>query len=638
MPGDIIISQSLAEKYFPSQPLINRSLIIEDEQYVVKGVFADWPNNSHLQIEALLHEPANQAYELQDWFNLDNYSYVLVRKGVSEQQVDTYLELFTDHELKEPLKGSGIEASILAEPLPEIYFSAALIDDVRKGNRLQINLLGIGALVILLIAGLNFINLSMTQSVQRNKEFYLKKILGVDRKHFFLQMARESLLMTTLVLATTFLLIFLCKPLYVQLTGLANLEPSNWIYLSVLPVILFMFVFFANSYPVLIMSFKNLQLQKISKSGSTFKGALMVVQFMIATIILIVTFTIQKQVSFLKNKDLGFDKENIVIVDLPSDERLANKGFDFKTTILQLSAIKNASLIGGGALPGEENGKEIFTVEVGQEQVEKVFNIYRVDENYFDLLDIQLAAGRFFQENRNSDKEEAVIINQALGRSMNWQNPIGKEIYHGDKPRQVIGVVKNFHNKSLHNLIEPIVFLYDEEFPSKLLLSTHENSAEFVEPVWQKHFPETRMSISYFDQFIDSMYQSEAALIQLLRFFSFVSLTLCFMGLFAIFSFQVLLKNKEMSIRRILGAGSLQIVQSSARPFFWLIATAIGLSFPLAYWVLQMWLQDYSYRISQDPIIFAATAFVVLMLSYLIISYHTSKIIHTNPAQVLKYG
>jgi len=637
LPADIIISQSLADKYFKSEQAVNQSLIIEEKEYVVRGVFADWPKNSHLKIQALIHEQNSNAYELQDWFNLDNYSYVLFKESIAEQQVDKYLAQFTANQLKGPLEGSGIEAQIVAQPLSNIYFSQALIDDVKKGNRLQVDALAIGALVILVIAGLNFINLSMTQSVQRSKEFYLKKILGVDRKHFLLQSAMESLVMTLLVLATTALLIILFMPSYVQMTEFDTLGPvANWPLLSLLPVAIYLFIFFANSYSVFLLPFKELQLSKVSRSGSAFKGTLMVVQFMIATIILVITFTVQKQINFLKNKELGFEKENIMIVDLPAGEDLATESISFKDAILQHSAITNASLIGRGALPGEENGKEIFNVNVNDTPLEKVFNIYRVDENYFDLLDIELAEGRLFQADRISDKQDAVIINQALARSMNWEHPVGEEIYYGNKPRKVIGVVQNFHNKSLHNLIEPIVFLYNVEYASKLLVSTGENSGGFIHTIWKKHFPETSLSVGYFDQFIDSMYQNEVALMQLLTFFSFVSLSLCLMGLFAIFSFQVVLKHKEMSIRRILGAGALQIVKSSARPFFWFIAIGICLAFPLDYWALQLWLQDYSYKINQEPVIFAATAFIVLALSYIIVSYHTGKVIRTNPALVLR--
>jgi len=272
--------------------------------------------------------------------------------------------------------------------------------------------------------------------------------------------------------------------------------------------------------------------------------------------------------------------------------------------------------------------KKIYTV---------LTTIYRIDENYCKLLGIKFVYGRNFQTDRLRDKNDAVVINEALAKSLNWENPIGKTVWYGEHPRKVIGVVHNFHNKSLHNVIEPIVFIYDENYSSNLLVKTQTSNVNIIKSVWAEFFPDTPFTLTYFDQFIDAMYSKEYHLVKLIGFFSIVSLILCCMGLFAIFSLHVLQKMKEMSIRKVLGANSMNLLKSVTKSYMTITLLAIGTAIPIAWFFMNNWLNEFSFRIQLDPIIFILSTFIVLFMSCIALMYHIFSVLNINPVDSLKH-
>ncbi|WP_282162147.1 ABC transporter permease [Ulvibacterium marinum] len=637
-PNSILLSRSLAEKYFGGTEVVNKPITIGDRPYTIQGVFEDWPKNSHVNPKALLHsEGLASDYELQEWFNLEHYTYVLLDGSMDPKELDDQLAQLTTEHLKPGLEGSGVDIKFLAQPLKGLFFAPGLIDDVPKGNSKYVYALLFAGLLVLLIAGLNAINLSLTQSTQRTKEIQLKKMLGISRGQLVLQSAMESGIMTVLVLLVAGILVLAFNTTYFQYSGFQALDiTGQWLLLLGIPLITFGFGLLGTSYSGVYLSFSGNLVSTKKTSVNTFKKVLLGFQFAIASIIIIATLTINKQIDFMKNKDLGFSKEQVMIVDLPGNDDLKDKHIQFRERVKSFPTIQNASLIGGGALPGEENGKEIFQVTVEGEEVEKVFNFYRVDENFSELLELQLALGRNFEANRPSDKEDAVLINQALAQSLQWENPLDQTIYYYGKPRKVIGVVQNFHNKSLHNAIEPIVFLYDEAYATKLLVKTAMGNVGLVETAWADFFPNTPFALSHFDQFIDAQYIQEDDLAKLLGFFSLVSLGLCCMGLFAIFSLHLLQKTKELSIRKVLGANAWHLVRTTTRSYVGVAVLALGMAIPVAWYLMENWLTGFSYRISMDALVFIGAATLILGMSGLTVLYHILKSVHANPVASLQ--
>lgn len=636
-PNSIVLSKSLAKKYFNALDILGKQIMVDGDQYTVSGVFDDWPANSHLNLNALLSlQDDNTNYEAQDWFDLEQYNYVLLDPGNDQSDLNSKLEQLTNQHLNPILEGAGIDVTLHSQPLNALYFTPALIDDVPKGNPVYVNALIFAGILVLLIAGLNYINLSLTQSTQRSKEILLKKILGVSRRQLLIQSGLESFVMTLLVLLISAILIFAFDKAYFDYTGFTSINiTDNWLLLLSIFLITFFFGLLGTSYSGTYLSFSSKLLNREGGTVRIFKKGLLGFQFAIASVILIVTLTMNRQIDFMKNKDLGFSKDQVLIVNLPDDEESKNSRIQFREQIRDFASIRNASLIGGGALPGEDNGKEIFEVMINGNKTERIYNLYRIDENYAEVLNIEFASGRNFQSNRISDQNDAVIINESLAKSLNWQNPLGKKIWCYNKQREVIGVVKNFHNKSLHNIIEPIVFMLDTNYSTNLLVKGQSSDADIIRATWEGLFPNIPFSLTYFDQFIDNMYAKEQQLVHLLSFFSIVSLVLCCMGLFAVFSLYILQKTKEISIRKVLGANVINLLKSVTRSYLLIALIAIGIAIPIASFLLSGWLDGFSYKIQMTATMFILPACVVLILSFITIAYHLRKVLNVNPADSL---
>lgn len=640
-PNSVLLTRSTAEKYFNTIEVTGETIQIGDEEYSVSGVIEDWPPNSHLTVNALLNTNAGPAvFELQDWFNMDYYTYVLLDSRSDQTHLASHLDQLINDQIAPHLEGSGVSASFNAQPLTGLYFEEGLIGDLPKGNKLYINSLGIAAILILILSGFNYINLTLTQSVSRTKEISIKRTLGIQRKQLVIQFGIESLIMTMLFLGVAAILIVVFAGPYKHYTGLSatNLQFGGMV-LTGLVLISLVLGLFGNSYSGGYLTFSRVLNKTNEKlSVNRFKSILVGFQFAIATIMITAIFTMNKQISFMQHKSLGFTKEGVAVIHLPDDETMKGKFIAFKEKLLNNANIKKASLISGGALPGEENGKELFQINRGGNMVEKIYNIYGIDENYFDLLDIDFASGRDFDKNRPADTASSVIINETLARSLNWTNPLDQEIWYGNggKPRKVIGVVKNFHNKSLHHLIEPIVFIYDENYSSNLLVKTQPSNAGLLRLAWEDFFPETRFSLSFFDDFLRAQYLKEDKLVRLLSLFSVLAVIISAMGLFAIFSLNVTQKIREIGIRKVLGAGLMDLVNVIGKKYFVIILLAAALTIPVSWYFMNYWLTSFAYRIDIDPAVFVVATTVILLVCLITMLYHVHKITRANPAEILK--
>ncbi len=638
LPNSILLSRRLAEKYFDDVYVVGEQITVDEKQFIVSGVFEDWPKNSHLNVQALSYsEEFSANYEAQDWFDLEQYNYVLLDPSKTEMDLKSILDQFTALHIEPILSGSGIDVTLHAQPLDGLFFADGLINDTPKGNLIYARALSLAGLLVFVIAGLNYINLLLSRSTQRDREVRLKKTLGATPKQLLIQNGIESFIMTLLVFIVSLILVLCFNTNYTDYTGYQalSLTGNSWLPLGLILTI-FVFGLLGTSYSGGYLTFSNRLIQSKGKAVGLFKKAILGFQFVVAAVILAVVLTMEKQIDFMKNKDLGFSKEHVVIIALPDQEEFKDQRDQFREQVKTYSTVKNASLIASGALPGEDNGKEVFEVMVDGSREERVYAIYGIDENYCDLLNIQFATGRNFRANSINDLNNAVIINEALAKSLNWSNPLGKIIWCYGVKREVIGVVKNFHNKSLHNLIEPIVFLYNSNYSANLLIKTSVSDLSSIQSAWNEFFPDTPLLLSYFDLFIDKMYSAEDQLIRLLGFFTIVSLMLGYMGLFAVFSLQILQARKEMSIRRILGAGAINLLKSTTKSYMLIVLLAIGLAIPVAWLLLRSWLDGFSYRIQLDPVIFILSACLILLGSLCAMAYHVHKILNVNPVDSLR--
>ena len=407
-PNSIILSKSLAEKYFDGADVMGKQLLINDHSFTVTGVFRDWPKHSHLEINALVSLKETAEYEAQSWFNLEQYTYIKVAGTMGESELAEKLDHLVAEQLSPLIEGSGLSVRFRAQPLRNVYFSPGLVDDVNKGSIIYIHLLGIAGLLVLLVSGLNYINLTLTRSTLRSKEILLKKIFGISPRQLFMQSAMESFVTTLFVTLLTTILIIAGENLYASYTGFSSLVLiDKWPFILVIISLVFVFGLVGSSYSGMYLSFSSPSIAKEGRRIRLFKKLLLGFQYAITAVILILTFAMGRQLDFIKNKDLGFAREGIVILHVPEEEATSSALPQFREHLRSIAWIKHASLVGGGALPGEENGKDLFEVTIDGNKTEKVFNIYRVDEHYFDLLEIELASGRKFSADQLSDRTQS---------------------------------------------------------------------------------------------------------------------------------------------------------------------------------------------------------------------------------------
>ncbi len=636
-PNSVLLSKSLARKFYGDIDVLGKALSLGDKTYAVRGVFQDWPAHSHLEVNALFSKEPAAEYDAQSWFDIEQYTYVLLDQGRSPDDLNDQLDALLRQELMPMIEGAGVEVQFRSQALRKVYASPGLVDDVKKGNVIYAKALAIAGILILLIAALNFINLMLTRSAQRSKEITLKKIFGMNAQQLRRQSIIETLLMSFLVLFFTSLLILFGEGFYLDFTGFSSLgAEANWVLLPGFVLLVFVLGLLGTSYSGVYYSLSDNSRMLKGLGFTWFKKLLLGTQYGLAAIILIFALTMERQLNYVHNKDLGFAKEGILLVDLPEDNPSNERSLPFREQIKAMASVQSASLVGGGALPGEENGKDLFEVKLEGSTAEKIYNIYRIDEAYFELLDIKLSKGRNFTADKSSDRTSAVIINEALANSLNWQEPIGQIINYGGEEREVVGLVKNFHNKSLHNIIEPIVFLYEPQGARKLLIKTSLSNLGAIQSSWAQFYPTLPFSPSYFDEFIAAMYTQEAQLMRVFRFFAFIALLLCSTGLFALFSLHVLQRTKEMSIRKVLGAKAGQLLQAITKSYTWVALISIFLALPLAWFAVRKWLTEFSYRVPLGWDIFLLAGVLLLLISFLVIAYHIAKVLKVDPAVELK--
>ncbi len=637
-PDAIILAESLAIKYFGKVDIIGKQVRVEENTYSVAGVFQDWPQNTHIQVNALLSETVEPEYDVQSWFDIEQYTYILAAPYLDQKELQSRLDQLAADHLAPLIEGSGVAVSFSAQPLSEIHFSPPLVDDVQKGSRIYTNALALAGLLVLIIALLNFINLTLTRSTQRTKEIRVKKVLGISRHQLLRQSAVESLAMTLLVLIFSTVLIQFGEKFYTAYTGYEPISlVGNGFLMLWLSLLVFVCGLVGSTYSGVYLSFSSPSVSQEGPRILLLKKLLLGFQYSIAILVLILTLSMGRQLDFLLTKDLGFDQEEVLILRLPEGEAERSRALTLREQLRSRSSIQSASLIGGGALPGEENGKDLFEVYQAGSKTEKIYNIYRVDERYFELLNIPLAEGRYFNPAQITDKKGGIIINEALARSLNWEKPLGKEIGYGGEKRKVIGVVKDFHNKSLHNLIEPIVFLFETEQPNHLLVKASPIELTAIQSEWHEFYAGTPFSVTHFDRFIGNMYDKEKQLSQLFQFFSIISLLLCYMGLFALFSLQVQQRTKEMGVRKVLGAELGNLFSAIIKNYGRVVSFSIMAAMPIGWYLVQVWLAEFSFSATVGFGMYLLAGFIVISTSLLVISYHLIKIVNVNPALALKH-
>ena len=654
-PTHIVINEELAQRYFGTDDALGKTIEVNNEPFNVAGVFKKI-RHSHLKLSYVLPISASgiPAERLNDWGWYGFTNYVKLKPGASPEILEKKFQPYVNASVNKE-KGSVFTAHF--QPLQKIHlYSADFKYDVsERGNITYVNaLLAIG-LFILLIASFNFINLSTARSLQRAKEVGIKKTLGADRTHLFKQFMLESLL---IIIFSTIVAVSLAA---IALPGL------NWFAGKDLPIrelfsakmaatiigLIITVTFLAGAYPAIVLSkFRPVVVLKggnetgqSNRSVPWVRNSLVIVQFALSVLLIICSITVIKQVDYIQSKDLGFNDDQVLLFNMRG-QTMRNNANTLKSAISQISSVKGVSV--GYGFPGDMFGDGEITVAGTNTKVKSV--LLMADEQYIPTLGLTILQGRNFNTEIRTDADNAFIINETAVTAMGLQNAksaLGKRISwptwrNSDslKSGSIVGVVKDFHYKSVHDKIEPLVMMIYTPAVSQVAVKLSgekiESSIQQIRQIWNKFSPDYPLDYVFLDDTFQKMYEAERKLKSLLSVLTGLAVSIACLGLLGLAAYSAQRRRKEISIRKVLGASSMRVAIMLTLELIKLVSISLLIATPIAWQIMSSWLTDFSYRIKQDISIFGIAAFIAILVATLTAGSQALKAAMTTPIKNLK--
>jgi putative ABC transport system permease protein len=657
-PYSMVISKSMADKYFPNEDPIGKIMYFNDGTKMpikVGGVMKDFPSTAHLQYKFFL-SLAGIAFwdgEQETWMASNYGIYLLLRPGVNIAQFDKKI---TDDVLNKYMipareaagRKDAIErlssGHLYLQPLEDIHLKSYDIEEdvAKKGDVRFVWMFGAVACFILILACINFLNLSTARSANRAKEVGLRKVIGSQRIGLIKQFLTESLLYSFFSFSIGLLIAYLLLPLFNKMSGTQLTIP--WLQWWLLPVLFLSAIIIgliAGIYPAFYLSaFKPInvlkgQLSRGSKHAGL-RGALVVFQFTTSLILLIGTLVIYRQMQFILNKKIGFDKDQVVMIQ--GTNTLGNQTASFKSELLKLPEVKNVSVSDFLPVAGSKRNGNTFWKEgkVNEEGGVSAQN-WVVDDSYIQTLGMKIIAGRNFSKIMPTDSQ-AVIINKAMADKIGYANPLGKKITNGNN-YTIIGIVENFNFESMKQQIDPLCMFLGN---SNSVISVNVHGADMkkalasITNVWKSFLPNQAIRYDFLDESYAAMYADVQRMGLIFTSFAVLAIVIACLGLFALTAFMAQQRSKEISIRKVLGASVSNVFALLTGNFLKLVFISLLIAIPVGWWVMQKWLQDYTYRISITWDVFAISGVLVLMIALITIRWQAIKAAVANPVKSLR--
>jgi putative ABC transport system permease protein len=659
-PYTIVISESMERKYFAPGEGIGKSLKMNDTlQFEVTGIMKDIPPHSHIQLDMvvsfLTYEDMERGFSYTDgWGNINMHNYVLMREGIDMWEFSKKAGNLYNDKAAEMLKSWGMRATVAFEPLGDVYLKS------RAGNSMGPQgsydtvriLLGAGVFVLLL-ACINFINLATARSIQRSREVGVKKVVGSSRGALVRQFLSESLAFTIIASLLALVLVGLFLPVFNDLLrknySLSEMaEPAMTLGFTGLVCCV---ALLAGYYPAWVLSGARpaevLKGRGMSSSGGIrLRKVLVVLQFGVSACLIIGTLIIRTQLNFMLTKDLGFARDQVVVVSA-AQVRSADRGVlnAFANDLRSQSITHSVSFC--NALPALSGWRGQIAYPEGKEGEDAVDMEYMaIDENYLRTLDLKLIAGQNFDPDRPSELQDGLLINETAVTALGWgsaENALGRKITSpsGYPEGTVMGVVKDYHDMSLQSNIPPMAMDYSPG--NSYLYAIRYNGSETamllttLEGIWKKYFPQNDFIYMFLDERFEAQYAGERRMVKVFTVFASIAILIAVIGLFGLLSFFIAAKTKEVGIRKVMGASVPAIIQLLSREFLLLVVIANGIALPLAYFASERWLQGFAYRTRVPGTLLLAAFGISLAITVVTISLQTIKAARSNPVNALRY-
>lgn len=651
-PDSIVLSQTMAEKYFGEKDPMGKTLtILERYPFKVSGIFEDMPANSHFVMNFVV--PYTTYFQItgndiNGWSSNYSYTYFLLQEGASPQEMESKIAPLIEYPL---MKAAGAKEPypqyFFIQPMKDIHLHSHLMQEIQANNDMKyIILFSSVAFLILLIACVNYMNLETARSLRRSKEVGLRKVVGAQKRQLIVQFLGESVTMSALAVLFSILLVIISLPVFnnlVQRPLNLNFSKNPQLFFGLGVLTLFVGLL-AGSYPAIKMSgFKPVTVLRgvftRSSRGSSLRNVLVLVQFSITIILIVCALGVRDQLNFIKNRDMGYDKDQIITLAVRGESVRQNIN-TIKTELLQNSDIIVVST--SDRLP---NNIDTFTSRnwTGRELEEPIPIYYNTaDYDFIDLFGMEVVQGRNFSRDFPSDEEGAFLVNETAVKVAEWESPIGRKFTHWNgKTGVVVGVIKDFHLRSLHNTIEPLyIFLDNHDFSNISLKIKSANipaALDYVKGVVNKFSPNYPFSYSFFDEVFERAYFTEQRIGRIFGAFSILAVFISCLGLFGLTVFAAEQRTKEIGVRKVLGASDSKIFLLLSREFVRWILLANIIAWPVAYYVMNKWLQNFAYRTHIGIAAFIIAGVAALMIAFFTVSYQSIKSARANPVKSLKY-
>jgi putative ABC transport system permease protein len=655
-PYSMVLTEKMAGKFFGDENPIGKEIKWNNNQnYVVTGVIKNLEQKTHMDFDILvsfstLYQSERYRNFIQNLFAYSTLNYIKVHPGTKQIDLEEKIARVVDHHMGEGLAEYGGTYDVFLQPITSIYLHSNILHELRTNSDVSfIYIFTSVAILILIIACINFINLATAKSVKRSMEVGLRKVFGANKGMLFRQFISESVILVSLSLVLAIILFDLGLPVLNKMTG-NDFKMStflHWDYFLFVVGIAVFVGFLAGSYPALYLSrFKPIFVLKGSffrgakKSG--FRNVMVVVQFVISVSLIAGTFLIYRQLDFINNKDLGINNKDLAVIAL-RDRSMTQNYKTLKAEMQNLPGVLDVT--GSSAYLGNFEQRRGFFPEGGTDDNMMLMLYLQTDQNYLDVMDAKLIMGRNFFENSIADSN-AILINQAYLDILGWDDPLEKNIYipggnDNDYPLKIIGLIENFNYASLHEEVKPLIIMNDPSrinyLSVKIKPDNQKQVLELIAAKWEAFYP--AYPFEYFMQQTkyEEMYTSEANMSRLFVYFSMLAVLIAALGLFGLSSFTAEQRTKEIGIRKVLGSSVTQILSLLSKEFSRLVIIAIVIAVPLSWFGMDKWLQEFAYQTGISWWIFVVSGVLAILISYMTIIFQALKASRSNPVEALKY-
>jgi ABC-type antimicrobial peptide transport system permease subunit len=647
-PYSIVITKDIANKYFGTDDPIGKTIIYNNTYNLsVTGIIENIPHNSHLKFDFFIPMKiykdicTSSGLIFDEWNTYGYYTFLLLQKNIQFKTVNKKISRYLDK------RSDDNTTTLFLQSLTKIHLYSDLTADIGgRGDIKYVYIFSIIALFVLIIACVNFMNLATARSSMRAKEIGIRKVAGAHKSNLIKQFLGESIFISFIALIFAIVLVELLLPAFNNLSGkILTLSITNNIYIIfVLILITIVTGLFSGSYPAFFLSsFKLIATLKGSavktRRSFSLRKILILFQFAITIILLVGTIDVYKQLNYMRNKKLGYEKENIIYIPIRGD--LKQKYESMKNDLLSKVDVLHVAITSQLPTGSTLSTSGSIDWEGRNPEDEVLMNVASVDHDYIDTFKLKIIMGRNFSKKFSTDSSAGFILNEAAIKAMGIESPIGKQFSLWGTKGAIIGVVKDYHFDSLHKEIEPLILAILPDLYSDICIKIKSdnisNTIGELNSIWEKYVPEYPFEYHFLDESLDNLYRVEDRIGTVFKYFTVIAIIISCLGLFGLASFTTEQRTKEIGIRKVLGATIPNILFLITKDFTAWVLMANIVAWPVAYYAMHRWLQNFAYRTNIGISTFIFSATVALLIALLTVSYQSIKAALANPVESLRY-